>query len=388
MALLLAGQSVGTSRAIAFAEDQAVTSGAGDAQSPVFRSDKLQWQEFVPTIDNIKWVELNLSDGGGTLPDIIVQIRNADGSVILGSKTFPSGGYSAGWNLITFDTEISLIPSETYRIYVLSDSSSGLPNAYRWKGHEDSGYNCCLSSKHVDNGNSSELWYRFDFHFKTYGLYSSTIFFDSFESGNLSAWSSKKGASITEYGALGCNLCVVKKGALENVYSLKVKIPNRKPHYVQDNNPAAETEYHALFKIKRGKTLKMGKLNKFKVLLAKNGTQTPFFIQVRRKGTKYQIGVVAKLDDGSKTAPMWTNLPRKATWIEIDWQASDGGNNGHVKLYKNNELKLEQIGLENDTFAIDLVRFGVAARIKSAYTISGAFKLDYFVSDRGRYIDP
>jgi len=215
------------------------------------------------------------------------------------------------------------------------------------------------------------------------------IFADGFESGDLSAWSSAWGtAAAANFNALACKLCVVSKGALVDSYSLKVRIPDNKPHYVQDDNPLSETEYHARFKFKRGRILKMTGGSKFKLLEAKNGTTTSFFIQVRKKGTKFQIRAVAKLDNGLNAATPWTILPKAATWIEVEWIASSGANDGMILLYINDILKGEQIDLDNDTFAVDLVRLGVAAKFRAKFTITGAFKLDAFDSDMAAHIGP
>jgi len=216
------------------------------------------------------------------------------------------------------------------------------------------------------------------------------IFTDGFESGDLSAWSGFFGAVEGEgYNTrVLCNLCVTATAPLVDSYSLRVKLPNNKPHFVQDDSPSVETEYHARFMFKRGKTLKMGSLNNFKLLLAKNGAQTPFFLQVRKKGTMFQIRAVAKLDNGKIAATNWTALPRAAVSIGVDWLASSGTNDGYIKLYLNDVLKHQKTGLDNDTYAVDLVRWGMAAKFKAAFTISGSFKLDAFNSDRAAHVGP
>lgn len=214
------------------------------------------------------------------------------------------------------------------------------------------------------------------------------IFADGFESGNLTAWSSSKGADLQIEAV--CKLCLTTKGPLHGDTSLKVRVPNKKPHYLQDNDPNFETRYSARFLIKLGKTLKMNNLNKFKLFMGKNGKQTPFFLQVRKKGTKFQIRAAARVDSGKTLKTKWTAMPKKAITVEVDWKAAESTikHNGYVKLYINGKLKKKKGGLNNDKQKVDLVRLGVTARIKSAFNISGSFKLDHFESDDTFYIGP
>lgn len=221
------------------------------------------------------------------------------------------------------------------------------------------------------------------------------IFADGFESGDITVWSSSRGASLNfeadDYRDQAiCKLCVVSKGSLVDSKSLKVKIPNKKPHYLIDNSPASESRYRARFHIKLGKSLKMNSLNKFKLFVGKMGTKTPFQLEVRRKGTKFQIRAFIKTDGAKTFKTKWTPLPKKATVVEIDWKAAETttSNDGYIKLYINDALKREKLGLNNDTLAVDEVRLGIVARIKAAYNISGSFKLDAFDSNQFFYIGP
>jgi len=350
----------------------------------VFDDDEIATQEFAPSLDTLTSVEVVLLKTGSPLGYTYVEIKDmADNSLGLQRILSDSVVFGA-WHKFTFNTPIVVDPGVKYKFFVYTDTPkiTGGGDAYlSFPGLQVSDYDCgvlnCVSN-HVG------IFPDHDYRFRTYG-YDAQIFTDGFESGNLSAWSSIKGAVTADgYEALACQLCVGTTGALIDSYSLKVRVPNNNAHFVQDDTPNAETEYHARFKIKRGKTLKMGNLNNFKLMLAKNGTQTPFFLQVRRKGLKFQIRGVAKEDHNFIKKTAWTILPKTAAWVEIGWAAASapGANDGFLKLYVNDLLKTEKLGLDNDTFAVELVRLGVAAKFKPTFTISGAFKLDGFSSNK------
>ncbi|MEK6222372.1 MAG: hypothetical protein N2D54_08990, partial [Chloroflexota bacterium] len=232
-----------------------------------------------------------------------------------------------------------------------------------------------------------------DYQFRTYG-YEAPLFKDGFESGNLGKWDKNVGKTslgIAEFSAEAlCKLCVVGPGSLVGSKSLKVKIPNNKARYVQDTLDSAQSEYHARFKIKRGTTLKMGKLNSFKLLVGKKGTKTPFYLEVRRKAVKFQIRGAAKKDGAGFAFTPWTNLPKAATWVEVDLKTAKliGGSSGHIKLYINNVLKVKKTEILNETHDVKAIRLGIAEKIKNSYNISGTFLLDGFKSDAARLLIP
>ena len=218
-----------------------------------------------------------------------------------------------------------------------------------------------------DGTHGLELWY-----------YKPTrIFADGFESGNTNAWSGVVGAGFEDLAV--CKLCVVQTGAIHGAKSLKVRIPNKMPHFLSDTNPNSETKYHASFKIKLGNTLVMDNLNKFTVFKGKSGSQTAFSLEIRRKDTIYQIRAVIRNNLGNNLATQWTPLPVKPTNIEIEWEALPDF--GFINLYINGNLKRTKGGISNDSFTIDTVHLGITQKIKAIFNISGSFILDNFDSD-------
>ncbi|MEK6221023.1 MAG: hypothetical protein N2D54_02120, partial [Chloroflexota bacterium] len=223
----------------------------------------------------------------------------------------------------------------------------------------------------ANNGtDGSELWY-----------YNPTaIFFDGFELGNKAAWTDVVigGAEIDSEAI--CKLCVTKKGAIHGKYSLKVNIQDRKVRFIKDAQPSGENKYHASFRIKLGSTLKMDNLNQFKVLKALSGSKVPFSLDIRRKGTTFQIRGNVRKNNGDDFVTTWVFLPKGVTSVEVEWYSSGGG--GIFKLFINGKLKRFKGGLHTDTFAVTAVQLGVTSKIKAAHNISGSFKLDSFHSDK------
>ncbi|MEK6222957.1 MAG: M4 family metallopeptidase, partial [Chloroflexota bacterium] len=138
------------------------------------------------------------------------------------------------------------------------------------------------------------------------------IFSDGFENSDFSGWSNA--VNITsgliesadfKANAL-CKLCVKYSSALAGDYLLKVRLLNKKSHYVVDNSPKEETRYRARFYIKLGAILSMTDLNKFNLLQGKMGKKAPFVVQVRKKGAGYQIRAGAKTDGGPMKYTGWT----------------------------------------------------------------------------------
>ncbi|MEK6220716.1 MAG: hypothetical protein N2D54_00530, partial [Chloroflexota bacterium] len=352
---------------------------AANSESRTVYYKSNNWQHFKPYFNNLRAVEVELKKTGSPTDTIRVKIKNADGTIDLASQDIDMADIPSGtnWFKIYFDETISLNPGDMYRITMYGFQSFNDSNKVAWLGNNNgtATYECapvnCIS------GTQTSEYPDHDYRFRTYG-YDKPIFADGFESGNLNKWDkfvgkNSLGSADYETEAV-CKLCVVGAGALEDSKSLKVKFLNKKVHYVQDNSPTAEREYHARFKIKRGTTLKMNKLNKFKIMMGKKGAKTPFYLEIRRKnGAGYQIRAAAKKDGAGYATTAWTNLPKNATWVEVDWHSFPAGNTGYIKLYINNMLKVQELDIPNNTYTVESVRLGITAKIKIAHNITGSF---------------
>jgi len=342
------------------------------------------WQEFKPTFDNILAVGIHfykLGSPGGT---VTIEIKDDTGTTSLGSKTYNEADIPNDWKIIVFDSAIPVIPGTIYRIYFsIAGGTYDTDNRFSWWGNDSgtSTYSCSpVDCEHTFYGSNSD----FDFRFRTYG--NPAIFSDGFESGDMSAWSTTKGTSVSSAG-FGvntlCKLCVTTTGPLIESYSLKVRIPDKKPHYIQDNTPTWVKNYHTYFYIKPGKTLKMDKLNKFTVFQAKQGKKTPFFLQIRKKGTQFQLRGLVRTDAGTNLKTAWTLLPKASTKVDVKWEAASwpGADDGFLYISINDIPKVSKFSVDNDTLFIKFVRLGITAPINGAYNIFGSFKLDAFFSE-------
>ena len=216
------------------------------------------------------------------------------------------------------------------------------------------------------------------------------IFSDGFDQGDLLAWSKVYGASqIADINsqATTCLLCVGKSWSIQGLHALKVKVPDKKPRYVEDNSPQYLKRYRARFKIKLGR-FRLREGGNIVIFKSLNSGKTPFLVQMRKYGTKFQVRALASTDAGKKVKTIWVDLPVNVSTIEIDWMAAKSitKHNGYIKLWVNGKLGGSKTDINNDTFVIEGVRLGITNRIKMKTRASRAFILDSFISDRLEYI--
>lgn len=233
-----------------------------------------------------------------------------------------------------------------------------------------------------DGSSGEELW-----------TYKTThIFSDGFETGDTSAWTNTNVAGLDgNIGRLAaCTaLCVDGPSALKGGYGLRVNVLDQEPHFLLDANPDKEARYRARFNVKMG-NFNLGVLDKFTLFEGRKKQKTAFLLQIRKKGTKFQIRALIKTDGGRMLRTKWTGLPKSSTVVEVAWKRakSKTKHNGYVKLYVNDALRERRLRVNNDTFKITTVRLGVAKKLGASVSASGAFLLDAFVSDSLDYIGP
>ncbi|MDH5607709.1 MAG: hypothetical protein OEY93_12580, partial [Anaerolineae bacterium] len=137
------------------------------------------------------------------------------------------------------------------------------------------------------------------------------------------------------------------------------------------------------FQIKVGNTLKMEHLNKFTVFQGKQGKKSPFLVQIRKKGTQFQIRGLIRTDGGTFQKTVWTELPRESTKVDVKWEAASfaGANDGLLEISINDFAVGFIYNVDNDSLHVKFVRLGITAPIKARYNIYGTFKLDAFFSE-------
>lgn len=205
------------------------------------------------------------------------------------------------------------------------------------------------------------------------------IFKDSFESGNLSAWSS----SVTDSGDLSVNAAA----ALVGSFGLKAVIDSNGAIYVQDNTPASESSYHARFYFDPN-SIPMAAGNAHYIFVGRNGTVEIFRVEFRRNNGKYEVRAQAANDGTGYLNTPWSVISDASHYIEIDWKASSaaGAKNGYIKLLIDNVLKGTKSGIDNDTRRVDDARLGPSGSIDTG--TRGTYYFDAFESRKLTSIGP
>ena len=206
------------------------------------------------------------------------------------------------------------------------------------------------------------------------------LFFDGFETGDLSAWSS----AVTDQG----DLSVSPGAALGGAYGLQADIDDNRSLYVVDTTPANESAYAARFYFDpNGIAMASGNAHVlFKAMDA--ASRTVYQIELRSYQGDYQIRAQALGDTGSATNTSWFRLHDDVHAIETIWQAAsaDGASDGSLTLWLDGELAASLAGLDNDTLRVEAVRLGAVAGIDSG--TSGAYYFDAFASTSGNPLGP
>ena len=206
------------------------------------------------------------------------------------------------------------------------------------------------------------------------------IFADSFEAGNLSAWSS----SATDKG----NLSVSTAAKLVGNYGMQALINDNKAIYVTDDRPAAEPRYRARFYFDPN-SITMTSGNAHYIFYGFNAAGTAVLrVELRRSSNAYEIRTALLNDSTSFTNSAWFPISDAPHPIEVDWRASTaaGANNGGLTLWIDGVQQANLTGVDNDTRRIDSVRLGAVAGIDTG--TRGTYYFDAFESRRQTYIGP
>ncbi len=213
---------------------------------------------------------------------------------------------------------------------------------------------------------------------------SDSIFADSFESGNLSAWSS----STTDSG----NLSVSSTAALVGTRGMQALINDNNSIFVTDDHPTAEARYRVRFYFDPN-SIAMASSDAHLIFLGRtaNGTSTGatvLQVELRYSGGKYQIRALISDDSTAFTSSGWFTISDAPHSIELDWRASTavGANNGGLTLWIDAVQQANVTGIDNDTRRMESVRLGAVSGIDT--TTRGTEYFDAFESRRQTYIGP
>jgi hypothetical protein len=203
---------------------------------------------------------------------------------------------------------------------------------------------------------------------------SDLIFKDSFESGDLSAWSSSKTG--------GGDLRVSAAAAQAGNRGLQAVIDDNNSIYVTDNKPSGEWLYQARFYFDPN-SIKMAGGNSHTIFQGYNGTSTPVLrVEFRFRNGKYEMRTALRDDGSGWKNSKWVTVSDASHLIRLTWRAaqSAGANNGRLTLWIDGAQKSDLNGVDNDTRRIDRIRLGAVAGIDSG--TRGIYYFDAFKSWR------
>src|SRR5215216_1845780 len=209
---------------------------------------------------------------------------------------------------------------------------------------------------------------------------SDKIFADSFESGNLSAWTSDS----IDNGDLSVNAAA----ALTGSQGMQAVIDDANTIYVRDDGPNAEPRYRARFYFDPN-SISMTSGNTHFIFKGFMGTTTEVVrIEFRQSSGAYQLRASLLNDSSAWIYTDWFTISDASHFIEFDWRASTGrgANNGGLTLWIDGTQQTDLTGVDNDTRRVDRMRLGALTGIDSG--TRGKYYFDAFESRRQSYIGP
>ncbi|MBL8056727.1 MAG: LamG domain-containing protein [Anaerolineales bacterium] len=204
------------------------------------------------------------------------------------------------------------------------------------------------------------------------------IFADSFEAGNLLAWTT----SVTDAG----DLSVAGPAALAGGLGVQAVVDDNVSVYVQDDAPAAETRWRARFYLDPN-SVSMAANDAFYALYGYSGSSTVVLrLEVGHSASQYRLRASARDDANAWTSSAWLTIADTGQAVELDWRAASaaGANNGGLTVWINGAQQAELTGLDNDTRRLDRVRLGIVAGVDTR--TRGVCYFDAYETRRLTYI--
>lgn len=207
------------------------------------------------------------------------------------------------------------------------------------------------------------------------------IFADSFEAGNLSAWS----GSVIEDG----NLSVSASAALMGTRGLQALINDNNTIYVRDDSPVAEPRYRVRFYFDPN-SIAMAANEMHQIFSGRTAAGT-VVLQIEFRYTNsnaYQVRALIANEGTPYISSGWFTISDAPHALELDWRAATapGANNGGVTFWIDGVQRANVTSINNDTRRIDSVRMGAGSGIDNG--TRGTYYFDAFVSTRQSYIGP
>jgi hypothetical protein len=209
---------------------------------------------------------------------------------------------------------------------------------------------------------------------------SDLIFADSFESGDLSAWTS----NTNDLGDLSASAAA----ALIGSQGLQSVIDDITAIYVTDDSPSAEPRYRVRFYFDPN-SISMASGDAHFIFKGFLGTATDVLqVEFRNFSGAYQLRAKLLNDSSAFVISNWFTISDAAHFIELDWRAATGAgaNNGGLTLWIDGTQQADLTGVDNDTWRIDRARLGALSGIDPGTT--GTYFFDAFESRRQTFIGP
>lgn len=201
------------------------------------------------------------------------------------------------------------------------------------------------------------------------------IFADSFESGNLSAWTS----SVTG----GTDLSVSAAAALSGTRGMQALINDNTAIYVTDDTPAAEPRYRARFYFDPNSISMVAGDNHF-VFTGYFGTSKAVNrIRFRFANNTYQVRAELLNNSSTWVNSAWFTISDAPHVLEIDWVAAS---NGSLTFWIDGTQRAALTNVANSNYRIDRVRLGAVTGLDTG--TRGTYFFDAFQSHRQSYIGP
>ena len=208
---------------------------------------------------------------------------------------------------------------------------------------------------------------------------------DSFESGNLSAWS----GSNTDSGDLTVDASAAMAGT---TLGLLGNVNDKTSLFVEDDSPEDENRYRARFYVDPtgfdpGELANQRRM-RLLIVFEEGPNRRVATIVLRRLEGQYAIRGRVREDDNSQVDTAFFDITADASHvIEVDWLRASGpdANDGHFSLAIDGSVVATLPGLDNSRSSVDFARLG-ALTLKGA--ANGPIKWDHYDSRRMSAVGP
>lgn len=214
------------------------------------------------------------------------------------------------------------------------------------------------------------------------GLSNQGFFYDDFEANNKLKWTSV----VNDSAQIFTSTASAMGGT--GTYGLEINITSTTARYVRHLFGSNEKIFRVRFYVDPN-TLTMGATDEF--ILAQIRRISPandtIIIKLKKSGGVYNIFSTVATDTTTLTTSLFS-ITDNPHYIEANWAASTSAdsNNGYFQLYIDDVLKYNAQNIDNDTWSIGEVRFGVNGLPAGT---SGPVYLDqYYSNNTGLYIGP